>query len=107
MTAQRRHARPMESRSDDLGGHRPPLQPWLPDQLERELNLSWSGIRPGIRTESRGRQIIVEPCEAGVIENVVKLSPELNIQVFIHLRIFQNDPVEICEAIQPDCVAPQ
>src|SRR5262249_23568961 len=45
--------------------------------------------------------------EAGVIENVVKLRPELHVQVFIHLGIFKNDPVEIGEAIEPDSVAPQ
>ena len=41
------------------------------------------------------------------VEYIEKLRPELHVQIFIHLRIFQNDPVEIGEAIEPDSVAAQ
>src|SRR5688500_18601781 len=81
---------------------RPPV---LPDQLQGKLNLARSRIRSAICSKAGGREVVVEPREACVIEHIEEFRAELNTDALVYRRVLLKHPVEVCERVQAEHVA--
>src|SRR5439155_7024425 len=92
-----------------FGASTPPLRGGeccakLPEELQPELNLAWSGIGCLVGSECRGGQDVLESSKAGVVEYVEEVRTELNFDVLSQRRVLHDDPIKLCQSVQAKIV---